>query len=85
MKFVWGRSKFPNNEAAVGDDKHHIDKYDGNANNLPLAHTCFFSMDLPVYPSYVVFKQKIEYAINNAFIITDGNTGFIDTEEMTNL
>lgn len=32
---------------------------------LPVAHTCFFSLDLPPYSSYEVTRSKILYAIVN--------------------
>jgi len=47
-------------------------------NSLPIAHTCFFSIDLPNYTSYEILKQKLLYAMNNSFIITDGSSLELD-------
>lgn len=45
--------------------------------SLPVAHTCFFSMDLPNYDSYELLKSKITYAMNNAIIITDSDADLL--------
>ena len=34
-----------------------------NANSLPQAHTCFFSVDLPIYKSDKIMRQKLLTAI----------------------
>jgi hypothetical protein len=41
---------------------------------LPVSHTCFFSLDLPLYETYEDLCVKMRYAINNAVVINDGNT-----------
>jgi hypothetical protein len=45
----------------------------GSLQSLPVAHTCFFSVDLPDYDTYDLLKSKITYAFNNALIISDGD------------
>ena len=32
---------------------------------LPVAHTCFFSIELPKYSSYEILRDKLKYAITN--------------------
>ena len=32
---------------------------------LPVAHTCFFQIDLPRYSSKAVLKEKLLYALHN--------------------
>ena len=32
---------------------------------LPVAHTCFFSLDLPAYTSREITKSKLLFAMNN--------------------
>ncbi|GMH96967.1 hypothetical protein TrST_g6277 [Triparma strigata] len=70
LRFVWARERLPNSggefhqrfkiQAAVGDGpRDNPDKF------LPKAHTCFFSLNLPVYTSDEVMKAKILYAIYN--------------------
>lgn len=70
LRFVWARERLPNSggefhqrfkiQAAVGDGpRDNPDKF------LPKAHTCFFSLNLPVYTTDEVMKAKILYAIYN--------------------
>jgi len=48
---------------------------------LPLAHTCFFTIDLPEYSSLETMTNKVRYAIENCTAIdTDGGTGDFDVE-----
>jgi len=64
IRFVWGRSRLPLSDSdwtqnftihalRAGDDK------------LPISHTCFFSLELPMYSSYKVMRKKILFAIFN--------------------
>ncbi len=51
--FAWGRSRLPTSRDAWGDQKFKVSAYrkaSGPDVNkaLPVAHTCFFSIDLPV-------------------------------------
>jgi len=68
LRFVWGRSRLPVSESdwsqqftvhilRAGDDK------------LPIAHTCFFSLELPNYSSYEILRKKIIFAIFNCMAI----------------
>jgi len=68
LRFVWGRSRLPVAESdwnqqftvhalRAGDDK------------LPIAHTCFFSLELPNYTSYEILRKKIVFAIFNCLAI----------------
>jgi E3 ubiquitin-protein ligase HERC2 len=41
---------------------------------LPIAHTCFFSIDLPAYTSREVMKEKLMYAITHCQSIDADNT-----------
>jgi len=69
LQFVWGRNRLPLQHAdwvqpftinllmpGSGADRDGM---------LPVAHTCFFSLDLPPYSSYEVTRSKILYAIVN--------------------
>jgi len=64
LRFVWGRSRLPVSENDWSHDfsivglKHGDDK-------LPISHTCFFTLDLPMYSSYEVMRKKILFAIFN--------------------
>jgi len=75
LRFVWGRSRLPVSESdwtqqftihalKAGDDK------------LPIAHTCFFSLELPQYSNYDTLRKKIQFAIFNCMAIdVDFNPG----------
>jgi hypothetical protein len=41
---------------------------------LPVAHTCFFSIDIPRYSSKEVFKDRLLYAIYNCNAIDGDDT-----------
>jgi len=41
---------------------------------LPVAHTCFFTLDLPEYSCFEILKEKLSYAINNCIAIDADNT-----------
>eukprot|EP00694_Reclinomonas_americana_P003192 EC789508.1.p3 GENE.EC789508.1~~EC789508.1.p3 ORF type:complete len:82 (+),score=29.79 EC789508.1:165-410(+) len=51
---------------------------------LPVAHTCFFSLDLPNWSSYEVTRERILFAIVNCRAIdTDFNpnsSAWVDVE-----
>lgn len=43
---------------------------------FPVSHTCGFTLDLPDYKSYDILKNKLDYAIKNSFVISDGGSNF---------
>lgn len=65
MYLIWvmGRSKLPVDMSNLGD-KHWVK----NCMNLrkielPRAHTCFFTLDLPPYETKEILKEKLLIAI----------------------
>jgi hypothetical protein len=51
IRFCWGRSRLPG-EGAPWSSQHTVNRLAGGSDaSLPLAHTCFFSVDLPPYSS----------------------------------
>lgn len=75
IKFTWGRSRLPLNAAGFTQrfklqsfDKHPADNY------LPVAHTCFFSLELPRYSTLEIMKEKLRYAIFNCQAIDGDET-----------
>jgi len=64
LRFVWGRSRLPVSE---GDWTQEFTVLALNAGDdkLPISHTCFFSLDLPMYSSYEVMRKKLLFAIFN--------------------
>jgi len=76
LQFVTGSSKVP--LAGFGElpgmrgvQKFSIHKTGGSAGALMSAHTCFNSVDLPVYKSEKELRDKLLYAIN------EGAVGFL--------
>lgn len=70
LRFVWGRSRLPANEKefpqlfklqsfSKAQPGQSVDGY------LPIAHTCFFSVEMPAYSSEQVLRDKLLYAIYN--------------------
>ena len=84
IKFVWGRSRLPRDSKGFGNDPHKITKksdcgYLEGKKFLPIAHTCFFELELPPYDNYNVLKEKLLYAMRNSVVISDNNN-FLDIE-----
>ena len=61
IRFAWGRSRLPNltwprpfklNYSSAGDEM------------LPIAHTCFFQLDLPQYSSDTIMRERLLVAIH---------------------
>ena len=73
LKFVWGRSRLPKDAKGFGNQKHqicYVNAYSsGNQASLPVAHTCFFTLDLPRYDNYNLLKNKMLYAIRNSVVM----------------
>jgi hypothetical protein len=65
LRFVWGRSRLP---AGTEFRKFKLAAmHPGGSpdNYLPVAHTCFFTLDLPAYSSKTVMRDKLLYAITH--------------------
>jgi len=67
LRFVWGRTRLPASAAEWGDTRFtlHTRQSSSPDTTFPLAHTCFFSLELPVYTSAAVCFEKLLYAITN--------------------
>jgi len=68
LQFVTGSSKVPLNgfselQGMRGTQKFAIHKVGGVAGSLMSAHTCFNSLDLPLYDSEESMREKLLYAI----------------------
>ncbi|OQS01680.1 regulator of chromosome condensation (RCC1)-like protein [Achlya hypogyna] len=77
LRFVWGRSRLPTHAADFTQDFKisGMPKAVGKADSyLPLAHTCFFSIDMPAYSSKAVMREKLLYAITHCSAIDADNT-----------
>mmetsp|Transcript_9500 Transcript_9500/g.9068 ORF Transcript_9500/g.9068 Transcript_9500/m.9068 type:complete len:231 (-) Transcript_9500:40-732(-) len=75
LKFVWGRSRLPIMGEQFGD-KHTVKLITPQNcdQSLPIAHTCFFAIDIPRYSTEEIMKEKFLYAIKFCQAIdTDGS------------
>jgi len=76
LKFIWGRNRLPLTEDDWGDQLmriHSLEKPKPNS-FFPVAHTCFFSIELPKYTSRDICYKRLLYAINNCQSIDADNT-----------
>eukprot|EP00605_Chrysophyceae_sp_TOSAG23-4_P001032 GSChrysophyteH1.ASY1.ANO1.1134.1 assembled CDS len=76
VKFTWGRSRLP----LTADDfpeKFTISTFNQSPADqyYPVAHTCFFSLELPRYTSKKIMRRKLLYAIFNCLEIDGDETG----------
>jgi len=73
LRFVWGRSRLPSS-SQDWERKHKINKLSPRGATpadklLPTAHTCFFSIDIPMYTSKQVCREKLLYAVTHCIAI----------------
>jgi hypothetical protein len=75
IKFTWGRSRLPLNAAGFSQ-RFKLQSFDKRPpdNYLPVAHTCFFSLELPRYSTLDIMKDKLRYAIFNCQAIDGDET-----------
>merc|ERR1712130_19690 len=76
IQFVWGRRNLPIRGAAW-KQQFKINKKSGYSNPdgvFPLAHTCFFSIDLPEYSSAKVMAEMIRKSMICGSIDADGGS-----------
>jgi hypothetical protein len=71
LRFVWGRSRLPTSEKDFPHwfklqsfNKQLVPGTNADA-YLPVAHTCFFAIEIPCYSSENILKEKLLYAIYN--------------------
>jgi hypothetical protein len=69
--FVWGRNRLPLTSAEF-DTKFKITPKSGGNNAFPMAHTCFFQVDLPAYTDRTAMHDRILTAITMCGVI-DGD------------
>jgi E3 ubiquitin-protein ligase HUWE1 len=68
LQFVFGSSKVPLNGFAElqgmnGIQKFTVQKDTRSTDRLPAAHTCFNTLDLPVYESYEKLEERLLKAV----------------------
>jgi len=76
LKFIWGRNRLPFTEDDWGEQRmkiHTLEKPNPDQ-YFPVAHTCFFSIEVPKYTSSEVAYSKLLYSVNNCQAIDADNT-----------
>ena len=66
LRFVWGRSRLPL-KAEGFKEKFKIQGFQRSPPDryFPVAHTCFFTIELPAYSSAKLMRERLRYAIYN--------------------
>mmetsp|Transcript_16694 Transcript_16694/g.53294 ORF Transcript_16694/g.53294 Transcript_16694/m.53294 type:complete len:892 (+) Transcript_16694:267-2942(+) len=62
IRFAWGRSRLP--APRDWDRPFKLTRKNGSDNQLPLAHTCFFQIELPPYSSKEIMRKRLLTAIH---------------------
>ena len=62
IKFAWGRSRLPSRNSRE-NWKFKLTISNAPTTRLPLAHTCFFQIELPKYPTKTMMKERLVTAI----------------------
>lgn len=62
IRFVWGRSRLPRGGSWPRPFK--VSRHHGGESSLPVAHSCFFQLDLPPYSSFPVLRKRIMAALD---------------------
>jgi len=65
LRFVWGRSRLPSGRDFKRFKLTQLNKAGNPDSYLPVAHTCFFQLDLPPYSSKEIMREKFLYAITH--------------------
>ena len=79
IRFAWARSRLPRTESSFSD-KFKLRAMAGGDNVFPVAHTCYFQLDLPAYSSVTIMRERLLYAIwNTVSIDGDGTTAALET------
>ena len=62
LRWLWGRSRLPP-EGSHWTSTPLITRLSGGDKNLPMAHVCFSSVELPAYTSVAKMRRGLEIAI----------------------
>ena len=63
LRFCWGRSRLPRGERWPAKFRLTKKGNSVNDNDMPIGHTCFFQIELPVYSSIEVMRVRLTAAI----------------------
>lgn len=61
LRFVWGRTRLPATPSEWGDVRFtvHTRHTSSPDTAYPVAHTCFFSLELPTYSSLAICTRRV--------------------------
>ena len=62
IRFAWGRARLPREED--WDKPFKLTRRNGGDKSLPVAHTCFFQVEMPEYSSQEKAKKALDIAVN---------------------
>jgi HECT-domain (ubiquitin-transferase) len=83
LRFVWGRSRLPHDSSGFDRQFTVNAKYTPASksadDSFPMAHTCFFSVDVPAYSSVETMTERFTYAMMNCMTI-DADDEFTDRD-----
>jgi hypothetical protein len=67
LRFCWGRSRLPAAGRWGNERKFKLSKLSKQGTNdatLPLAHSCFFNLELPDYSTQDIMRKRLLTAMN---------------------
>jgi len=66
LQFVWGRSRLPNDDQDWTQNLRISKCYNNNGDGaLPLSHTCFFQIELPMYSTEDIMYKNLKLAVES--------------------
>jgi hypothetical protein len=75
LKFTWGRTRLPLSSETFTQPMK-LTQRSSSPDAFPISHTCFFEIEIPVYTSKEIMRERIMYAIIHCTSIDgDGNAG----------
>jgi hypothetical protein len=78
LRFVWGRETLPTRTTGFSE-KFRIN-LTSNTRHLPSSSTCAFRMDLPVYKTADILREKLTLAIRNTVMIDADSRVDLDSQ-----
>lgn len=78
LKFVWGRNRLPIDLSRLSR-KHEVRLFDNmSETGYPIAHTCFFQVDLPFYRDDDICRTRITQAMTLCGSVDTDNNNFAE-------
>ena len=70
LRFTWGRSRLPHKDSWPRPFKLCARNYGDDM--LPLAHTCFFELELPQYSSEKIMRERLRHSLRSERVHAPG-------------